>query len=375
LKKAEVVEAWPNRTAGVFLMFIAALCGFAAFAAWQDPAGPLALKFFAPPLAVLLLAISWQSLGEDPVMRADAHGITIFGWKRRFYAWRDIARIRVGSSFYVGYGGGAREASIIQAEVATPVGARLVQIPHGGAHAEDLATRLQRLHAEHAPGPQARAVRLPAEEGPNRHPLRTGSRFLMAAAAANILIFGFMAARGAGSPSAAQLVEFGGNFGPALARGEWWRLLSAVFVHAGPVHLLANSFALVQFFFLRNPFDEKRTAAIYLLSGVAGNLLGAWVHPGIVAVGASGAILGLFGAIFGEISRTGQVERKAFAFRSAAVIVLPTLMTSDARADFAGHLGGALAGFLLGYRLSPARKAAVTGPSGRGPGPTRATSP
>jgi membrane associated rhomboid family serine protease len=79
--------------------------------------------------------------------------------------------------------------------------------------------------------------------------------------------------------------------------GEWYRLLTPIFLHGGLAHLLINSVSLYNLGpFVESKFGSKRMLSYYLLSGIAGNALSAVVNPRTPAVGASGAIAGLIGA-------------------------------------------------------------------------------
>ncbi|CAN0455301.1 unnamed protein product, partial [Discosporangium mesarthrocarpum] len=82
-----------------------------------------------------------------------------------------------------------------------------------------------------------------------------------------------------------------------VVRGQWYRLLTPVFLHGSLAHLLVNSYSLSAV----GPVVERvmgkgRFLGIYLLSGVAGNVLSCIVNPTMPAVGASGAIFGMIGA-------------------------------------------------------------------------------
>jgi rhomboid protease GluP len=107
------------------------------------------------------------------------------------------------------------------------------------------------------------------------------------------------------APAAGALFRWGGNFPPVTVQGQWWRLLTATFLHAGAVHLVFNMVVL---------WDAgKRMERIlgrggflvcYLLSGLAGSVASLAFHPASVSVGASGAIFGLFGALLGFLARS-----------------------------------------------------------------------
>jgi rhomboid protease GluP len=133
----------------------------------------------------------------------------------------------------------------------------------------------------------------------------------------NLLVFVAMLAFGAGlwhSPNNVQL-QWGANFGPATEDGEWWRLGSALFLHFGLLHLATNMFALADAGHLvERMFGHARFAAIYVASGLTGNLLSLIVHGDrAVSGGASGAIFGIYGALLVYLAlHRRQLQRHEF---------------------------------------------------------------
>ncbi|MFJ7408448.1 MULTISPECIES: rhomboid family intramembrane serine protease [unclassified Lysinibacillus] len=132
--------------------------------------------------------------------------------------------------------------------------------------------------------------------------------------------------------------------------GEWWRVLSAMFLHANFMHVLFNMFSL----FLFGPELEKiagkaRFITIYLLSGIVGNMATFMLNDGSYAsLGASGAIFGIFGA-FGALvyytRRTMPMLRKLIL----PIIVISVIMTFlQSNVNVYAHLGGLVTGFVLG---------------------------
>src|SRR4030042_3569494 len=89
-----------------------------------------------------------------------------------------------------------------------------------------------------------------------------------------------------------------GQVNQLVWQGWFWQLFTSMFVHANIVHIAGNMFFLLIFGLRAEElFSEKEYLAIYLLSGLAGNLLTLLLGPGMISVGASGAIFGLFGAV------------------------------------------------------------------------------
>jgi len=189
--------------------------------------------------------------------------------------------------------------------------------------------------------------------------------------AINVAVFVAMWASGAGlwhSLGNVQLA-WGANFGPATQDGEWWRLGSAMFIHFGLLHLLMNMWALWDSGQLvERMYGHARFMAIYLASGVAGNLVSLVSHQGsVVAGGASGAVFGAYAALLVYLWRERRnlhLEEFRWLFWGAAcfslvIIVLGMLVPGI---DNAAHIGGFVAGGLVGVSLSRSSAAHETPP-------------
>jgi rhomboid protease GluP len=177
---------------------------------------------------------------------------------------------------------------------------------------------------------------------------------------ANCVVFLSMLLFGAGlghSNSGVQL-QWGANFGPATQDGQWWRLVSALFIHFGVLHLLLNMWALWDIGRLvERLFGSRRFALIYLGSGVVGNLLSLVVQGNqAISGGASGAIFSLYGALLVFLWRERrQVEPKEFRWLFGGALLFTVLMLGFGFVmpgiDNSAHGGGLLAGLLLGTAL------------------------
>lgn len=176
------------------------------------------------------------------------------------------------------------------------------------------------------------------------------------------------------SPQPEQLLHWGADFGPfVLVLGEWWRLITAMFLHIGFLHLATNMWCLWNLGLLGEPLlGASGLIAAYLLTGFAGNLLSIAVHPGlqnggadgIVGAGASGAIFGLAGVLIvllgSKYLPLPPADRKALRKNVIWFAVLNFVLAFgvDAghfslRIDNTAHLGGFLAGLLLALPLVP----------------------
>lgn len=152
----------------------------------------------------------------------------------------------------------------------------------------------------------------------------------------------------------------GGAMVRGLVRGgEIWRLVSCVFVHVGGLHLLVNVIGL---WFLgrlaEELFGSIRTLAVFALSGVAGAIASYLASPAGVSAGASGAILGLLGAVFVELTWQRQRHRAAWSrgmWGGIAVVAIAQIGVGFLYpiTDQWAHGVGLAAGAVLGIALSP----------------------
>jgi membrane associated rhomboid family serine protease len=190
----------------------------------------------------------------------------------------------------------------------------------------------------------------------------------------NVTIFGFMVFGAGVLSDPATLVGWGGSFGPRTTNGEWWRLVTSMFVHAGMFHLVVNVVALVQIgFILERLVGPLTFAAMYIAAGVFAGLVSLAAHPMGVTVGASGAIFGLYGlllaaSIWGMLPRSSVTIPLTTVQRlvPAAAVFLLYNMWNHSVASAAG-LTSLVAGFVYGLVLArgiadrkpPARRVAI----------------
>jgi rhomboid protease GluP len=129
-----------------------------------------------------------------------------------------------------------------------------------------------------------------------------------------------------------------------------------MFVHVNIIHLVGNMFFLLIFGLRAEElFDTKEYLLIYLLSGLSGNLLSLFI-PEMVSAGASGAIFGIFGAVTIYVRRAiGQSILGALLFSFFLLVISLGL-----EVNVLAHLGGLVAGLLIGYVLATRRPQRVT---------------
>ena len=113
---------------------------------------------------------------------------------------------------------------------------------------------------------------------------------------ANVIMFILLELQG-GSTSTDTLLKFGAKYNPDIIDGEWWRIISSMFLHIGLLHLVMNMLALhIVGSIVERIYGSKRFLIIYFLAGIMGGLTSFALNPQLAA-GASGAIFGLFGAL------------------------------------------------------------------------------
>lgn len=103
-------------------------------------------------------------------------------------------------------------------------------------------------------------------------------------------------------PSSTTLIKCGAKSTPLILAGEWWRLVSPMWLHAGVVHIATNMNLLVKMGWpLERGIGHMRFALLYVLSGVFSMAYSAIFSSAVVTVGASGALFGVIGALLGEL--------------------------------------------------------------------------
>ncbi|MFD2630832.1 rhomboid family intramembrane serine protease [Oceanobacillus kapialis] len=164
--------------------------------------------------------------------------------------------------------------------------------------------------------------------------------------AINIVLFIWLEARG-GSEDIANLIASGAKYNPYIMDGEWWRIISSMFLHIGVFHLLMNMMAV---YYLGSTveriYGSGRFLFIYFLAGIGGGLA-SFAFSTNVSAGASGALFGLFGALL----FFGLIYKRIF-FQTMGTGILTILAINIVfgfvvpQIDYSAHLGGLVAGFI-----------------------------
>ncbi|MGD0736862.1 MAG: rhomboid family intramembrane serine protease [Terracidiphilus sp.] len=182
------------------------------------------------------------------------------------------------------------------------------------------------------------------------------------------------------NPSPDQLMAFGANnAGAVLINGDWFRIVSAMFVHVGIIHLATNMWCLWNLGMLAEPLmGSAGVLAVYILTGAAGNLLsvfvtrvwffdpnavvGGWFGP--VGAGASGAVFGIAGALIvllkshwlpvpPEELRKLRMSVVYFAGINLVIGLATMIPGSFVKIDNMAHMGGCACGLLFAAPMVP----------------------
>ena len=181
--------------------------------------------------------------------------------------------------------------------------------------------------------------------------------FTYALLAINIVVFALATLAG-GTDDQQVLLDFGAMLGPLISDGEYWRLFTAMFLHSGFMHLGLNGVVLFIFGgMVERSYGHARFLLIYVLAGLSGSVASYLFNSIAIGAGASGAIFGVIGALAAYF----LVQRETFgkeaqnSLIAVAIIVVVQLFMGLAAPgiDNWAHLGGLVAGFILGLTLTP----------------------
>jgi len=206
-----------------------------------------------------------------------------------------------------------------------------------------------------------------------QHPLASVTNLIVAI---NVVVFlvmaGFLGAGWLDVTDLTPYIRYGANNGAATTDGEWWRLLTSMFMHYGIIHLLLNMWALFQVGHLVERLQGRCLYAVtYLASGIGGGFLSlAWHGDKMWSAGASGAVFGVYGALLGHMLK----EQRALPRAVFQPLMKSTLTFAGYNLfygmvhpgiDNAAHIGGVVTGTALGWltamSLDPSVRASQAG--------------
>ncbi len=175
--------------------------------------------------------------------------------------------------------------------------------------------------------------------------------------ALNVCVYIWELASGTNFNSNYSMVMHGALYGPLVRDGQWWRIVSGGFEHAGLLHIGLNMFALYQLgMFVETVMGAPRMLAVYVVSLFGGGLAVVAFSSNAVTVGASGAIFGLFGALLAIGVRLGKRGRPLIT-QTLPILLMNLVFTFAVPfISKSGHLGGLIAGFCAGLVLFMTRR-------------------
>jgi membrane associated rhomboid family serine protease/Flp pilus assembly protein TadD len=153
---------------------------------------------------------------------------------------------------------------------------------------------------------------------------------------------------------------WGANYGPFTLSGQWWRLFTYMFLHGDIIHIGMNMWCLWNLGPLCEAVYGRWTyAAVYVITGIAGGLASVAWNPGVLSVGASGAIFGLAGALIasfylGEFSLSGISIRGTLSSLVFFAVFNLAFGGFFGGIDNACHIGGLVSGLILGALIARA---------------------
>ena len=197
--------------------------------------------------------------------------------------------------------------------------------------------------------------------------------------AINIAVYLWMVTHGVSpkEPTEGDLLRYGANVTWLVLHGQWYRLLTATFVHVGLIHLLTNMWCLWNLGILGEPLvGPYGMVAVYLITGIAGNLLSMATNVVFtlrmhdvsylmqVGAGASGAVFGIAGILIVLLSnrrlpfpweelRKLRSSVVKFALINLVIGISTIVVNVGIRIDNMAHIGGFLSGLALGVPLVP----------------------
>lgn len=175
----------------------------------------------------------------------------------------------------------------------------------------------------------------------------------------NIGIFIVMVASGVSwiKPGTDQVLRWGADYGPYTFSGQYWRVITAMFLHFGIIHLFGNMWCLWSLGQLAEKLlGSLSVLGLYLLTGIGASLLSLCWDPMRVSAGASGAIFGIAGALiavlyFGRLGLPAEGVRKLLGY-VVRFAFLNLLFGLQGHIDNMAHLGGLVSGLLIGFFLA-----------------------
>jgi len=171
----------------------------------------------------------------------------------------------------------------------------------------------------------------------------------------NVLVYIYTSVVGGNfiQTSSSVLIQLG-QFNFNVLSGEYWQMLTSIFVHVDIVHLALNMLFLIIFGLRAEElFTTEEYFSIYMLSGLSGSLLTLFLmSPYTLSAGASGAIFGMYGA--GIIYMRKTIGQSILGALLYAFLLL--MLSTGSGVNIVAHFGGLAAGLIIGYALAKSRR-------------------
>jgi rhomboid protease GluP len=183
------------------------------------------------------------------------------------------------------------------------------------------------------------------------------------------LIYSAKSGHGSGTDLDIDTLRDFGAKSPEIFYGQWWRLITAGFLHGGLMHILMNSWVLFDIGTqVEESYGTSRYLVIYLVSTITGFLGSFFWAPAVISIGASAGIFGLFGGMIAlgmrDHSAYGAAIRKMYLRWAGLCLVIGILpaVFGISFMDNAAHIGGITGGFVVAYLAgTPKYSGAVEG--------------
>ncbi|HCZ07354.1 MAG: hypothetical protein PWP37_851 [Thermotogota bacterium] len=160
-----------------------------------------------------------------------------------------------------------------------------------------------------------------------------------------------------GGFSSSTLLKLGAQYGPLVDSGQYNRLITAMFLHGGLLHLFFNMYALIYLgTIIEKVYSTPKFVVAYFLSGVVGNIATQIFYHNTISIGASGAIFGLVGMLFAAGRRR---DMPYYVRPITGTALLPMIIFNlflgftAGNINNAAHIGGLVTGIVLGLAISP----------------------
>lgn len=289
-------------------------------------------------------------------LRIEGEHVLVSGTRHKALGQREPQQLRYSMRSIVNV---QRGPGGVMFEIAAPAGQKRQQIKFGTRDATQAHT-IQRALPSQVTADFAKKQAHLADFADRMSHMKLRAPLTPCLIAINIIVFVAMASTGAGIDKidGAAAIRWGSNYGPLTTDGQWWRLLSSMFVHFGLVHVGMNMYALYQSGrVVEKLYGSIRFVLLYLFAGVVGAMASLLWNPQVNSAGASGAIFGVFGGLLAfMINKRNDVPASSLFQLGMSLLLFGAYSLFNGFVhqgiDNAAHLGGLAGGFAMGMALA-----------------------